>query len=513
MADGAVNRQGMVSLVGAGPGDDGLLTAVGAERCLEWADLIVADRLALPAIERWRVRLASRGVEIIDAGKAPGGAGWTQQRIHALLIARAREGKRVVRLKGGDPFIFGRGLEEVQVLEAAGVPWEVIPGLSSVLAAPALAGIALTLRGVASAFHVLTGETGDGGDGLARWREAARLPGTLVVLMGVSGLARVTGGLIQGGMSGDTPCALIERASLPDQRVTVAPLTALAATAAQTGLAAPAVAVIGPVVAHRIPPRTERGAKPLRGWRIADASAASHRGEQSRRVEELGGLRVVTPMLVERPLDIAADRCREIETRLARCDAVLFTSPAAVCALAGLTRVEPRTAVVIGPVTAQVVRRRWGREPIVAPGSGAEGLRGLADRLRGQRLLWLRGEAVRPETRAALEEIGADVEEEVIYALDVCAWGVARLRGLLRERALKAVLWTSPRGVEAGLGALAEAERRDLAEGVVMAAIGSTTADALRRFGVEAGVTSPVPAMDDLAEALARHADPAWVRS
>ncbi|MCI3949251.1 MAG: uroporphyrinogen-III synthase/uroporphyrinogen-III C-methyltransferase, partial [Acidimicrobiales bacterium] len=184
-------------LVGAGPGDPGLLTRRGAE-LLAAADVVVHDRLADPAL----LALAPDGAEHVDVGKGPGESGPAQDEITALLVERGRKGGTVVRLKGGDPFVLARGGEEAEALAAAGVPFEVVPGVTSAVAAPAYAGVPVTHRGLATSFTVVTGQTGGEGPD---WEALARADGTLVVLMGVATRAAVAERLVAGGMDPATP--------------------------------------------------------------------------------------------------------------------------------------------------------------------------------------------------------------------------------------------------------------------------------------------------------------------
>jgi uroporphyrin-III C-methyltransferase/precorrin-2 dehydrogenase/sirohydrochlorin ferrochelatase len=238
---------GSVALVGGGPGDPELITVRG-RRLLAEADVVVVDRLAPQAL------LASLdpSVEVVGMGKAPHGRGATQEEINAVLVDRARAGKRVVRLKGGDPFVFGRGGEEVAACVAAGVPVEVVPGISSALAGPASAGIPVTHRGVAADFAVVSGHLDPARPGTSvDWQGLAEGPATLVLLMALDQLAAVTAELIKRGRSALTPTALIRNATRNDQQVVVATLGTIAAEVDRLGLRPPAVVVVGEVVRLR----------------------------------------------------------------------------------------------------------------------------------------------------------------------------------------------------------------------------------------------------------------------
>ncbi|WP_241843030.1 uroporphyrinogen-III C-methyltransferase [Agromyces albus] len=232
---------GRVTLVGAGPGDPGLLTIRGL-RALEAADVIVADRLgARGVLDGLTAEGVALHAEIIDVGKLPGHHPVPQDGINELLVSLALEGKRVVRLKGGDPYVFGRGSEEVAHCRAAGIDVEVVPGITSAISVPAIAGIPLTHRGLATAFSVVTGH-----------EQLRELSGgrdhTVVLLMGMNTLANSAATLARGERGGDCPVAIVEDGYGPGQRVTVGTLETIAVQAAHRGIRSPAVIVVGDVV-------------------------------------------------------------------------------------------------------------------------------------------------------------------------------------------------------------------------------------------------------------------------
>ncbi len=234
---------GSVALVGGGPGDPDLITVRG-RRLLAGADVVVRDRLAAD------VPLPD-GVEVVEVGKAPRGPSWSQRDIEALLVERALSGRRVVRLKGGDVHVFARGIEEVAACVRAGVPVEVVPGISSALAAPTSAGIPVTARGVTQAFTVVSAHVPPGDPAsTVDWDALARLGGTLVLLMAVDRLPAVCGALVAGGRDPATPVAVVQDATLPGQTTVVTTLATAAVDAA--GVRAPAVVVVGEVVAERV---------------------------------------------------------------------------------------------------------------------------------------------------------------------------------------------------------------------------------------------------------------------
>jgi uroporphyrin-III C-methyltransferase/precorrin-2 dehydrogenase/sirohydrochlorin ferrochelatase len=233
-----------VALVGAGPGDPELITVKG-RRLLAAADVVVADRL-VPGMLLGELRPE---VEFVDAAKIPYGPAAAQEEINRIVVERALEGKFVVRLKGGDPYVFGRGGEEAVACAKAGVPVQVVPGVTSAIAAPALAGIPVTHRGVAHEFTVLSGHVPPGDPAsLVDWPALARMRGTLVVLMGLKNLAAIATRLIADGRAADTPAAVIQEGSTDAQRVLRSTLGAVASDVREAGIRPPAVVVVGDVV-------------------------------------------------------------------------------------------------------------------------------------------------------------------------------------------------------------------------------------------------------------------------
>ncbi|MEA2567064.1 MAG: uroporphyrin-III C-methyltransferase / precorrin-2 dehydrogenase / sirohydrochlorin ferrochelatase [Actinomycetota bacterium] len=230
---------GSVAIVGAGPGDPGLISVRGRQ-LLDAADVVVYDRLVHPSL--WE------GKDAVDAGKEPGAHRVDQAQINELLVRLAREGRRVVRLKGGDPFVFGRGAEEVDALAAAGIRYEVVPGVTSAVAALGAAGIPVTDRRVSSSFAVVTGHCATGE---VDWDRLAMAVDTLVVLMGLRRLPEIVERLLAAGRPGDTPAAVVGNGSLPDQRVVTSTLAELPAAVALAGVSPPAVIVVGDVVRLR----------------------------------------------------------------------------------------------------------------------------------------------------------------------------------------------------------------------------------------------------------------------
>jgi uroporphyrin-III C-methyltransferase len=250
----AVARAGSVVLVGGGPGDPGLITVRGRQAVAQ-ADVVIADHLApLTLLES-----LPTSVEVIDASKLPRGRSMAQEQINALLVEHALAGKRVVRLKGGDPFVFGRGMEELEACVAAGVPVEVVPGVTSAISVPALAGIPVTHRGLTHEFVVVSGHLPPGHpQSLVDWPAIARLRGTVVVLMGVDTAPAIAAALLEHGRPADTPVAVVADGSTPTQRAVRTTLADLARVVVDEGIRPPAVWVVGAVVGlnrpHDVPP-------------------------------------------------------------------------------------------------------------------------------------------------------------------------------------------------------------------------------------------------------------------
>lgn len=232
-----------VYLVGAGPGDPELITLKGL-RCLHTADVVVYDRLVSPSLLDEAPAQAKR----VFVGKEPGCHSMKQEEINALLIKHARQGHIVVRLKGGDPFVFGRGGEEALALANAGIAFEIVPGVSSAIAVPAYAGIPVTHRDHTSSVTIVTGHPHHASPG-PNWEMLAKLEGTLVIMMGVEALSQITQQLLDAGLSPETPAAVIQEGTLPQQRVVTGTLLNIADRASAVKIKSPAVTVIGAVVA------------------------------------------------------------------------------------------------------------------------------------------------------------------------------------------------------------------------------------------------------------------------
>jgi uroporphyrinogen III methyltransferase/synthase len=416
-----VSERGIVHLVGAGPGDPGLAT-VRARELIERADAIVHDRLVpLGLLQRARA-----DAELIDVGKRPGDPGIGQARINELLVELVEAGKRVVRLKGGDPFVFGRGGEEAEALARAGVPFEVVPGVTAGVAAPAYAGIPVTHRDQASAVAFVTAhEDPSKPESALDWEALAAFPGTLVFYMGVRRLADVAGGLIRHGRSPDEPAAVIERGTLPGQRVVNAPLAEIAERASEQNVRPPALTVVGPVAALREDLAWLEHA-PLFGRRVVITRARAQASELAARLAELGAQVVEAPAIRIEPRLEDPDVGRAVALLAAGdVDVVCLTSPNGADllmeALAGggldARALAGTTLAAIGPGTARALARHGLRADVVPERSIAESLaaelvtRGVA----GRRILIARAAEARDVLPEELTKAGAAVDVVILY--------------------------------------------------------------------------------------------------
>jgi uroporphyrinogen III methyltransferase/synthase len=497
-------------LVGAGPGDPDLITVRGAA-VLREADAVVYDVLASPEL----LKLASPDAERFNVGKR-GHEEITrsQDDINALLVRLAGEGKKVVRLKGGDPFVFGRGGEEVTACAEAGVAFEVIPGISSAIAALAYAGIPITDRRYSASFSVVTGHNDPTrASQETRWRELATASDTLVILMGMRNLEVIVGHLLDAGCAASKPAAAVMNGTLPSQRVVVAPLAELVEKVREAKLGAPSAVVVGDVVQLR-DSLAWFEKRPLFGSRVLVTRAADQSGEMVSALREHGAEAVVVPMIrLAAPADFSG--VDAALGRLASYDALLFTSANAVRFLAvraeeiGSSALEdaPPTACV-GPITAEAARRA-GYSVVLVP-SDRRDAGGLLEAVskhwspRGRRFLLPQAEEARPELAEGLRERGASVDEVTVYRTVAAEVDADALREQLCGRRLDAITFTSPSTAE-HFAALMNDESRKAAADCTVAAIGPVTADALRRLGLAPDWVPDEPTVRALVEGLAVH--------
>jgi len=477
---------GTVFLVGAGPGDRGLMTVRAAE-LIAAADVILFDKL----IPEDALSGARADALLVDVGKIGGGAQVPQEKTTALLLEHARAGRDVVRLKGGDPFVFGRGGEEAQACVAAGIAFQVVPGVTAGIAAAAYAGVPVTQRGLAAAVAFVTGhEDPAKPETQIDWPALAAFPGTLVFYMGVRQLPRIAEQLMRGGRSPDEPVAVIQRGTYGDQRSVRGTLATIAADAAAASIAPPSITVIGPVAALHDELAWLDAARPLAGVSVAVTRARAQASALAATLRALGAGVVEAPVIQIEPLDVDVP---DVEGY----DLVAFTSPNAVerffdgvrdaRALAG------PTVAAIGPGTARALRAQGIVADVVPARSVAESLVDALADVTVTRALIPRAEEARDVLPDALRARGAQVTILPLYRtiaepLDEDARDAALGAGYATFTSASSV-----RFFHAAAGTL---------DGPRLVSIGPATSAALRELGYEPHVEASVHTPDGLVAAL-----------
>jgi len=487
----------MVYLVGAGPGDPGLMTRRALE-LIARADVILYDRL-VPA---GALDGARPGADLRYVGKSPGTDSVSQEEINAMLVEHGSADSDVVRLKGGDPFVFGRGGEEAEALAAAGIAFEVVPGVTAGVAAPAYAGIPVTHRDEASAVAFVTGHEDPAKDESAiDWAALAAFPGTLVLYMGVRRLPEIAARLIEAGRRADEPAAVVERGTLPGQRTVTAPLGRIAEAAAD--VKPPAVTLIGPVA------RLREGLawierRPLHGRRVVVTRARPQASGLAATLRGLGAEVVEAPAIriVARPVE--ADVARMAE-EIADYDIVCLTSPNGVELLFDALAANGRdaralagaTVAAIGPGTARELEARGIRADVVPERSIAESLLDelAATGVAGKRVLIPRAADARDVLPDGLRERGADVDVVALYDTVGEPLEASTVDSL---SAADYVTFTSSSTVTRFLDAVGER----LPNGARVVSIGPVTSATAREHGLDVHVEAERHDIDGLVEAL-----------
>ena len=487
----------MVYLVGAGPGDPGLMTRRALE-LIARADVILYDRL-VPA---GALDGARPGADLRYVGKSPGAESVSQEEINALLVEHGSGGKDVVRLKGGDPFVFGRGGEEAEALAAAGIAFEVVPGVTAGVAAPAYAGIPVTHRDEASAVAFVTGHEDPAKDESAiDWAALAAFPGTLVLYMGVRRLPEIAARLIEAGRRADEPAAVVERGTLPGQRTVTAPLGRIAEAAAD--VKPPAVTLIGPVA------RLREGLawierRPLHDRRVIVTRARPQASGLAATLRGLGAEVVEAPAIriVARPVE--ADVARMAE-EIANYEIVCLTSPNGVELLFDALEANGRdaralagaTVAAIGPGTARALEARGIRADVLPERSIAESLLDelAATGVAGKRVLIPRAADARDVLPDGLRERGADVDVVALYDTVGEPLEASIVDAL---SAADYVTFTSSSTVTRFLDAVGER----LPNGARVVSIGPVTSATAREHGLDVHVEAERHDIDGLVEAL-----------
>lgn len=483
----------MIYLVGSGPGDPGLLTVKGL-RCIQEADAIVYDRLAPEAL----LEYARPDAERVYVGKKPGDHSMSQEGINAVLVKLGKEGKTVVRLKGGDPYIFGRGGEEALELIEAGLPFEVIPGVTSGVAAPAYAGIPVTHRNVATSVAFITGhEDPTKGRSDVDWRRISNGADTLVLYMGIGRIAEISGQLIAAGRNPETPVACVRWGTKPEQRTVTGTLETIADRVREVNLQPPAIIVVGDVVALREQGLDWYEKRPLFGRRVVVTRARAQAGELSVELEKLGAEVWEFPTIrIQPPQDFGPldDAIRELDSF----DWIVFTSANGVDSFLerlrhfGLDlRSVPRDAKVaaIGPATAERLVEAGLRVDVVPDEYRAEALIEALDNgsLAGSRILIPRAKVAREILPEVLREAGAEVIVPPAYETVPISEGAEDLAKRLDSGGIDCVTFTASSTVDNFVAAFGGDTARLLSNSRV-ACIGPITGDTVRKHGIRVDV-------------------------
>jgi uroporphyrinogen III methyltransferase/synthase len=500
--------EGMVYLIGAGPGDPGLITVRGREALMR-ADVVLYDRLGTEAL----MDLVRPDAELIDVGKAPGQQAMSQDDTTALLVRLGQEGKVVARLKGGDPFVFGRGAEEAEALVAAGVRVLVVPGITSAIGAPSAAGIPVTYRAMATAFTVVTGHEDPAKDSEQNdWDLLAKLPHTLIVLMGMGRLPAIAERLISAGRPADQPAAAIQWGTTPRQRSVVATLGTLAARVEEEGLGNPAILVFGDVVS-REPGLAPAGRGPLAGRSVVVTRARAQASDLRGALEALGARVIEMPVIRIHPLPSTPEMSAAMAA-MGQHDIIVLTSPNGAEALDMLMaahgvdarHLTPEQRVVaIGPATAAALAGIGIRADIVPERFVGEAvLDALADTpMEGKRVFIARARHARPVIADGLRERGAIVDDVPLYETVAI-----RPPDDVVEAALDAdiITFTSSSTVTNTLAVLDDAQRARLAAGPRVASIGPITSATAREEGLDVACEAGTSDIPGLIEAVIRAA-------
>jgi len=493
---------GKVYLVGAGPGDPGLLTMRAAELIAK-ADLVALDALVSNDIAARIPKTA----KVVYVGKRASDHALPQDQINQLLVSEAKSGKLVVRLKGGDPFVFGRGGEEAEELVAAGVPFEIVPGISSAIAGPGYAGIPVTHRAYATSVTLVTGHEADSGSTGIRWPALAQLDGTIVFLMGFANLPSIVENLTAHGMPPDRGCAVISKGTRPDQRTVAGTLRDIAARVAEAKLETPALIVVGDVVKlHDTINWFEK--RPLFGKRVVVTRAREQASELKRLLEESGAQVLQFPTIEIVPpasfssLDVAIDE---------QFDWLVFTSTNGVAAFFSRLFAKAKDVralaaakiAAIGQSTADDLRTR-GVNPDVVPERfiSTELLPLLPADQTGLRTAVIRAEEGRDELIDELRRRGGDVHLAVAYRTIAADYDLEELRGLIATDAIDVVTFTSASTVDHFFARLTDEERTGVMNRAVLASIGETTSAAIRKYGKAPDVVAEKATIQALHDAV-----------
>lgn len=498
-------KNGKVYLIGAGPGDIKLITVKGLE-CIQKADVIVYDRLANPRLLSYR----RPDAELIYVGKSPDRHTLTQEEINQVLVEEGLKGKIVARLKGGDPYVFGRGGEEGEELRKAGVAFEEVPGITSAISVPAYAGIPITHRDFTSSFTVITGHEEPGKEtSNINWPRLAQDPGTLVFLMGVGNLPQIVEKLIDNGKDGKTPIALIRWGTRPEQQVVTGTLENIVSVVEQAGLKSPAIIIIGQVVTLRDTLRWFED-QPLFGKRVLVTRSREQASVLSEKLENLGAEAWEYPTIkIKEPDDLTA--LDKAVANAGMYNWIIFTSVNGVKAFFQRLRAQKldirslkeAKICAIGPKTAEALEERGLLVDVMPEVFRAEAvLEALQGRIQsGDKILLPRADLARQVLVDSLKKLGAQVDEVVAYQTVLAdATDTQLLLEKLRVGEIHVLTFTSSSTVTNFLQLLGE--HRQLLQGITVACIGPITAETAKKNGLSVDICAEQYTIDGLVEAI-----------
>ncbi len=499
-------RTGVVYLVGAGPGDPGLLTLRGRE-CLQLADLVLYDGLANPQLLEHTRATTERTARV----GGPGGRVLEQSEINQRLIAAAREGKTVVRLKGGDPFIFGRGSEEAVALAEAGIPFEVVPGITAATGAAVYSGISLTHRDYASAVALVTGhEDPTKPESALPYEQLGHFPGTLVFYMGLHRIEQITHSLIAAGRSPDESAAVVCQATTPRQQVVTGTVATIAKVAQAARLKPPSLLIVGDCVRLREQANWVEQ-RPLHGLRIGITRPAGQAEETLRRARQLGAEPILMPTIAIAPLTEWSAVDATIN-ELASYDWAIFTSVNGVDGL--LERLHTRgldgrafgrcQLAAIGTTTAERLARWHLQADLIPDEFRAEALAAaLRPQIGGKKVLWVKASRGRDVLPQELRAAGAELTELPVYQNIDATEFTPQVQELLRTGELDWICLSSPSGAKSLAQLVPEEARSRLGHSIRVAAISPITAAAAADVGLPVNVVAREATWDGLFDVVA----------
>ena len=499
-------KTGTVFLVGAGPGDPGLITVKGVD-CIARADVVVYDYLASPAL----LAHVNPDAQIIYVGKKGGDHTLPQDGINALIVEKAKQGNMVVRLKGGDPFIFGRGGEEAEVLITAGIPFEIVPGVTAAIGASAYAGIPLTHRDYTSDVAFVTGhEDPTKAESGIDWKALATGIGTLVFFMGVKNLPRIAANLVANGRSTDTPVAVIRWGTTPKQKTVTGTLDTIVDETQKAGIKAPAIIIVGGVVNLRKTMQWFEH-RPLSGRRIVVTRAREQASDLVRQLTELGAECIQCPTIQVVPPAAWDDLDRAIEA-IDRYDWIVFTSVNGVeyffrrlfdkgLDVRALGHIQ---TAAIGPATADRLMARGLKSDIIPKSYRAESVVAAfaATTVEGTKILLPRAKEARSVLPVELTRMGATVDQVTVYETRQVENSAADLVTRLDAGTIDTVTFTSSSTVK-NFHRLLPPDRVDhLMKGVAVASIGPITSQTARELGLVVTMEAEMYTIPGLIQAI-----------